>query len=232
MKRLAIPALVVGFLTAAFAAETTYTKSKAIDFGGSFCSDTWLDEIAAVTTMPTPVRVDTAGDAIDTVFADALTQDEADYLDVLDGAHNGLRITSTFLVAEKLFSGSIAIVATDTWAVLDGVATDPLSPLFGLAPAEAVARVSFVARTDGTGAEIRLEESFDNRDQPVVLNSAFQIPDTGNVWKSFSFTTDTAPRPVPNAKVSNEYCLMARLDGATSAEVKMCSLMLLKVKVE
>lgn len=158
-------------------------------------------------------------------FISALTTAEKTALDALRDAHQGVLLKRRFHGGISIAQGPISITSDAPWQTLGGIVsrlrffTPHVFNTFG--------RITADIKTVGTTAQLQLIGDDRGGGAPpaeVALTSAPEaLPGTASVWQKIRFDTDVAPRALECV-----YRLEGRLNGATSAEIRFCSLSLLE----
>jgi hypothetical protein len=132
------------------------------------------------------------------------------------------RDTSTLVPAATppfyVFAGSSKMVAvggvtSQGWEVLDGLVTN--LGAFTLDTTKAVGKITGQIQVNGTGLELRLTKG----EGSIPISANYQHADTAGGWETFGFTTNA-----PGDLGDQTYRLEARLNGATSADLRFTSL--------
>lgn len=122
-------------------------------------------------------------------------------------------------VASKLINARVDITEQTAWQALGGVAvnasffTPDLTQAFGI--------VQFDAKAVGTTAQLRLVE-VDEDGNARALSDLFVIPES-NKWRNRKFQTSQVP-----GSGDYVYEIQGRLNGATSALIRYCSVVLVR----
>lgn len=176
-------------------------------------TDLALGSASFLSTLVAPQR-----DLLKISFDGELNAGDKTSLDNTVGNHDGLPMDEYIFIANSsLITQPITVTQDATWEEISGVVTTPDEFISDLN--EAVGRITGMIKTSGTQAQLKVLEDGSKE----MLSAPYDVADTSGAWQSFQFLTDVAP-----ASGMHEYSLMARLNGATSAEIKFTSLTLLR----
>ncbi len=202
------------------ATDTANAKVNPSDLRSEISDDAWTPNFIGLRVKGdyqadgTLVDNPTSG-KLDIEFDAALPAGEITQLDDLLAAHAGnARVITQFIALIKILEGERS-VTEEAWTEIGGVVTD-IEGLVGNI-SDAVVILTGLWKTSGTGAGLRIVG--DN------TLGAFEAPDTSSVMTVFREQTYTAP--LGGNKL---FKVEARLNGATSFDVKYITLSLYKIR--
>ncbi len=158
-------------------------------------------------------------------FAGTLTGQEITALDALRTAHQGVFTKIVFHNNLLLLRSSFVITSDAPWEAVAGFVTKPSFFIPGISACSL--RISADVKTTGATAQLQVTE--DDRgagSPPAIVNltsTPVVLPSTASNWQTIEFDTDVAPRAFKSV-----YCLEGRLNGATAAEIRFCSVSVLE----
>lgn len=122
-------------------------------------------------------------------------------------------------VSAKLFTGVTQITENTNWQSLGGVAVNVQFYVPDLTKASAIVEMN--TKANGAGAQLRLVE-IDADENERVMCDPVSIAES-NKWAVLKFETDEEP-----SSGDRTYELQGRLNGANSASVRYCAIVLLE----
>lgn len=202
-------------------AQTTYeyTIATAVP-AGKVHAGALTDAIKATTSITKAVQgVTVDGGKCYVIFADALDAGEKATLDALVAAHPGYGFDVRYHTSSTLLPGEAEITADTNWEEIGEVFTNP-GFFLGENLAGGKGRIVGMARTSGSGAQLRMVEADGGND---IVVGTYDVPDSQGAWIHAKFMTTVQCRPGDHC-----YRLEGRRNGATSFSVRAFSVSLLE----
>lgn len=158
------------------------------------------------------------------VFLNELSSDEKGVVDDYMESRNfefyrSMEATAKFLASSLLVNQEVAITETTNWQILGGVVTNV--EFFTKNLSKVIGEMLGSFKTAGTGTELRIVEEATDGSEIVVATAT--LPDYSGAW-----TVGRVPSAVVPRSGTNTYRLEGRLNGATSAALRFCTISLLE----
>ena len=165
-----------------------------------------------ITILVEHIDANVEPDKCDIFMADALPAPEIPVLDGIVAAHQGIGYATTLLGTLTALSEPVAVTEDLNWQMLYRLRTTPT--FFTNSMPELLARL--IGEHKGDGGEITIVEGVTGEPDVDIIAPPFALPDTAGSWEPFKADSNVPPRE----GLRNSYSIMARLNGATSLEMR------------